>query len=74
MQFRVTLIETLEDLMAWSELRDLATDDPKLARGRYAEYITSDAYRVQKLEADFWTAAFFWPMSVRRPEFIEGGH
>ncbi|MBC7251087.1 MAG: hypothetical protein H5T62_12480 [Anaerolineae bacterium] len=60
--WRVTVIETPEDLERWRRLSQLAEEQPRLAREQYAEYITEAHYRRQKLEADFWTAAFFWPL------------
>lgn len=59
---QVTVIETMEDLQRWTELTRLAEDDPKMARERYLEYLTADEHRRKKLEADLWTAAFFWPL------------
>ena len=44
-------------------ISDLAGEQPKMARERYAEYLTADDYRRRELEADFWTAAFFWPLT-----------
>ncbi|MBN1954817.1 MAG: restriction endonuclease [Anaerolineae bacterium] len=41
----------------------LAEEQPKAARERYAEYLAGDAFRRKKLEADCWTAAFFWPLT-----------
>jgi hypothetical protein len=62
MGLKVTVIETMEDLQRWTELTRLAEDDPKMARERYLEYLAADEHRRSVLEADFWTAAFFWPM------------
>jgi hypothetical protein len=59
---KVTVIETLEDLRRWTELAQLAEDEPSVARERYVEYLAADEHRRHNLEADFWTAAFFWPM------------
>jgi len=44
-------------------ITDLAEEQPKVARERYAEYLTAEDYRRRKLEADSWTAAFFWPLT-----------
>ena len=60
--WQVTVIETPEDLERWRQLCQLAEEKPRMARERYAEYLTADDYRRRKLEADFWTAAFFWPL------------
>jgi len=60
--WRVTVIETAEDLERWRRLSQLAEEKPQAARERYAEYITATERQRRKLEADFWTAAFFWPL------------
>jgi len=60
--WRVTLIETHEDLERWRRLSRLAEEQPRLARERYEAYRAADETRRRKLEADFWTAAFFWPL------------
>jgi len=46
----------------WQRLSRLAEEQPRAAREQYAEYRTAAEYRRQKLEADLWTAAFFWPL------------
>jgi len=59
----------------YTTIAGLAEEQPKAARERYAEYLTADDYRRRKLEADFWTAAFFWPLPKRTeqsPELVEG--
>ncbi len=61
--WRVMVIETAEDLERWRRLSQLAEEQPRVARERYAEYRTAAEYRRRKLEADFWTAAFFWPLT-----------
>jgi len=58
----VAVIETPEDLERWRQLSQLAEEKPQVARERYAEYRTGADYRRRKLEADFWTAAFFWAL------------
>jgi len=60
--WRVTVIETLEDLEHWRQITTLAEEQPKVARERYDAYQRSIEYRRKKLEAGFWTAAFFWPL------------
>ena len=41
----------------------LAEDRPHMARERYTAYLTTGDYRRKKLEADCWSAAFFWPLT-----------
>ncbi|WP_118839026.1 HNH endonuclease [Salinibacter ruber] len=41
----------------------VAQEKPKQARQIYAEYERDEERRQAKLEADMYTAAFFWPMS-----------
>jgi hypothetical protein len=60
--WRVTVIETPEDLARWRRLSQLAEEQPRMAREQYAQYITAAEHQRRKLEADFWTAAFFWPL------------
>jgi hypothetical protein len=70
--FQVTLYEP--DGAVYQEyvtIAGLAEEQPKVARERYAEYLTADEYRQRKLEADFWTAAFFWPLTEQKPGFSE---
>jgi len=62
--WRLTLLETMEDLERWHRLSLLADEQPQVAREVYGRYIASDEYLRQKLEADFWTAAFFWPLPM----------
>jgi hypothetical protein len=69
--WRVTLIETPEDLARWRRLTLLAEEQPQQAREAYGEYTTSRDYQRKKLEADFWTAAFFWPLTEQTPGFSE---
>lgn len=57
---RVTLLETAADQARWQALNELAERDPGLAQTEYEKYRLSEAYRGPKLEADLWTAAFFW--------------
>jgi hypothetical protein len=44
-------------------ISDLAEAAPNQARERYAAYLAAGDYRRRKMEADLWTAAFFWPLS-----------
>jgi hypothetical protein len=46
----------------WEYISRLADSDPKRAREAYASYLSDQDYQRKKQEADFWTAAFFWPM------------
>jgi hypothetical protein len=62
-EWRVTVISTLKDLDRWRRLNRAAEDQPQIARELYVEYLTSEEYRLRKAEADFWTAAFYWPLS-----------
>jgi hypothetical protein len=52
---------TVQDF--YHRLSDLAEEEPQAARERYTAYQDADAHRRQKLEADCWTAAFFWPLT-----------
>jgi hypothetical protein len=63
LRWRVTVIETHADLDRWRRLNQLAEREPLVARERYAAYHAENAYRRRKLEADAWTAAFFWPIT-----------
>jgi hypothetical protein len=68
--WQMTQVETPEDLGAWSELTQLAEDDPKAAEARYLSLLETDDFQRRKLAADLWTAAFFWsfkPDGVRAP-------
>ncbi|MBI5294603.1 MAG: hypothetical protein HY869_03940 [Chloroflexi bacterium] len=70
MLWQMTQVETPEDLGAWSELTQLAEDDPKAAEARYLSLLETDDFQRRKLAADLWTAAFFWsftPDGVRAP-------
>ncbi len=60
--WRVTVLESLADLNRWRALNELAEAEPQIAERRYAEYRAAPAYRHNKLVADLWTAAFFWPL------------
>jgi hypothetical protein len=61
--FRVTaLLESEEDVQQYLELEGLAETNPSLAREKFIEYRAGDEYNEAKMEADLWTAAFFWPM------------
>ena len=62
LRLQVTVLETFEDLERWRRLSRLAEEQPQAAREQYAEYRTAAEYRRLKLEADCWTAAFFWPL------------
>ena len=47
----------------YADHRDWPRTSRTTARERYVEYLAADEHRRKKLEADFWTAAFFWPMA-----------
>jgi hypothetical protein len=69
--FQVTLFEPDGAVRReYVTIADLAEEQPQAARERYAEYLAADDYRRQKLEADLWTAAFFWPLD-QKPGFSE---
>ena len=74
--FQVTLYEPDGAVhQEYITITDLAEEQPKVARDRYTEYLTADEYQRRKLEADFWTAAFFWPLpkgTEQNPEPVEG--
>jgi hypothetical protein len=62
--FRVTIIEPGGAVrQEYLEIADIAEAQPHQARERYIAYLTADEYRRNKLEADAWTAAFFWPLT-----------
>ncbi len=70
--FQVTLYEPDGAVhQEYITIADLAEEQPKVARERYEEYRMADEYRRRKLEADFWTAAFFWPLTEQKPGFSE---
>ncbi|RLC92965.1 MAG: restriction endonuclease, partial [Chloroflexi bacterium] len=71
--FQVTLYEPDGAVhREYVTIAGLAEEQPQAARERYAEYLTADDYRRRKLEADFWTAAFFWPLTrLEKPGFSE---
>lgn len=61
--FRVRVYEPTGQVReVYQYVETLAEDQPRAARERYAVYLTTDEYRRRKLEADCWTAAFFWPV------------
>jgi hypothetical protein len=58
---RVTVFEP--DGEVWQHYQyvtTMAEERPRVARERYAAYLSSDETQRRKLEADCWTAAFFW--------------
>ncbi|NLE99982.1 MAG: SAM-dependent DNA methyltransferase, partial [Anaerolineales bacterium] len=62
--FRVRVYEP--DGAVWEHYQAvgrLAEDAPQAARQQYAAYLATNDYRRAKLEADCWTAAFFWPLT-----------
>jgi len=62
--FRVRVYEpTGEVREEYQYMSALAEDRPHTARERYAAYLATGDYRRQKLEADCWSAAFFWPLT-----------
>jgi len=68
-----TVLQTPEDLARWAaeRARQLAempedTATQVLAKAdEYARYRGSPEFARRRLEADLWTAAFFWPMKER---------
>ena len=62
--FRVRVYEpTGEVREEYQYMSALAEDRPHMARERYTAYLTTGDYLRQKLEADCWSAAFFWPLT-----------
>jgi hypothetical protein len=62
--FRVRVYEpTGEVREEYQYMSALAEDRPHAARERYTAYLTTGDYRRKKLEADCWSAAFFWPLA-----------
>ncbi len=62
MPLRIRVEREEAEERSWEEINQLADADPKRAREAYADYLADQEYQRKKLEADFWTAAFFWPM------------
>ena len=70
--FQVTLLESQADLQNYlatlpQELDRLPEDtaqDVQLKAEQYQDWLESDGYQQQKLIADLWTAAFFWPIAT----------
>jgi hypothetical protein len=68
--YQVTVIETAEDLARWraNELAKLvqSSEEDAVAVERKAAafqtYLTSEKVAIDKLKADLWTSAFFWPV------------
>lgn len=75
MAFRVTVYEPGGAVrQEYVTIGDMAEDDPHEARERYLAYLADDDLRRRKLEADCWTAAFFWPLTrsdPKKPGFSE---
>jgi hypothetical protein len=66
--FQVTaVLETMDDLLQWSELNRLAEERPQAARERYEAYRADEKTARARLIADTWTAAFFWPVTEDAP-------
>jgi hypothetical protein len=61
--FSVNILRDHEDLKQWRNLAQLAKSNPQVAEQRYREYLTGADYRVARLPADLWTAAFFWHLA-----------
>ena len=52
----------------YQEVEALAEAQPNMARERYAAYLTDADTQAERLIADTWTAAFFWPLTPDAPE------
>jgi hypothetical protein len=71
---RITLIENLDDLKKYLADRDKdvqqmpeETAEEVLAKSQARErYLADDGYQLEKLSADLYTSAFFWPLKASR--------
>lgn len=52
----------------YQQVEALAEAQPNMARERYAAYLTDADTQRERLIADAWTAAFFWPLTPDAPE------
>lgn len=72
----ITVIETPEDLARWAaervkRLNAMPENNPAEVYAKseeYQRYLASQEYARLKLEADLWTAAFFWPIKAEKNE------
>ena len=64
---RVTTLKTQEDVQNWSQIAQLAEDDPNQAEASYYAYFGSDDYWERRLPYDLWTAAFFTSLVKGKP-------
>ncbi|HQJ51786.1 MAG TPA: hypothetical protein PKW05_08425, partial [Anaerolineae bacterium] len=62
----VAVLESQADLEHWRALSGRAEDEPRAASAQYQRWLSGQRYRKSKLEADLWTAAFFWPLAPGR--------
>ncbi|OQB27229.1 MAG: hypothetical protein BWY10_01522 [Chloroflexi bacterium ADurb.Bin180] len=62
----VAVLESQADLEHWRALSGRAEDEPRAASAEYQRWLGGQRYRKSKLEADLWTAAFFWPLAPGR--------
>ena len=63
----MTTVKTQEDLQNWSQISQLAEDDPNKAEAAYYAYFGSQDYWEQRLPYDLWTTAFFAPIEKGQP-------
>lgn len=67
--FRLTIFEPGGAVYeVYHQVEALASAQPNLARERYAAYLTDADTQRERLIADAWTAAFFWPLTPDAPE------
>jgi hypothetical protein len=64
---RVTTLKTQEDIQNWSQIAQLAEDDPGKAEAAYYAYFGSKDYWEQRLPYDLWTVAFFAQLVESEP-------
>lgn len=61
--FRVTVLEPGGAVWQhYQYVTAMAEERPQAALERYEDYLNADEVRREKLVADAWTAAFFWPI------------
>ncbi len=67
--FRLTIFEPGGAVYeVYHQVEALAEAQPNMARERYAAYLTDADTQRERLIADAWTAAFFWPLTPDAPE------
>jgi len=62
--------ETVETLKAVVTLPEMAVHEVREKQARYEAIREQDSFRQQKLIADLWTAAFFWPLTRETLETV----